>query len=624
MTLDIPALPEITARFRGDSGELSIDGVRESFAAGSTEELRESILARVSALAGELGRPVRMVTEDDEGQWLLVVQTNGEIGDEERIGTDPAVESVEHPGHAHHSADQPFEPIAIDDVDQTSDIDQTSDDTDDGGDTIDAGTQDDVPVSAWETGGIASLLPFSDEAVDDDDDAVDPIDIAGTTPDAEHRPGFIGPPPVSVRPYEDEDDVFDEFPAGEAPFEPARVTAFDEILGVTRAEPIEQPDDALAALVAQSDPAQSDVAQSDPAQSDVAQSDVAPAEPAPAASALHLPPAATPSTVPHPMTAPNPALHIETEPEPEPSAGRASFLIDERKPDRAATGWRGLLAKAGLPIQASAKERVERQETHLVSQHWAGPRTIAIVNGKGGANKTPTTAMLAAVFARNGGSGVLAWDNNETRGTLGWRTEQGLHEATVQTLLPNTDHLLSPGAQSSDLSHFVHHQTGDKYDVLRSNPTMLATQQRITTDDFDRLHSVAAKYFRLIFIDSGNDESAERWLRMIDHTDQLVIATTALGEHAEAGALLLEALAQRDERSAQLAAQAVVVVSQSEKSGSPADARRVASGFETIARRAVSVPFDPAMHGGRLEYDALSPASRRAWLHAAAAVAEGL
>ncbi len=317
-------------------------------------------------------------------------------------------------------------------------------------------------------------------------------------------------------------------------------------------------------------------------------------------------------------------LKTETEPEPAPTAGRASFLADERKPDRATQGWRGFLARTGIPIRASARELQERDEIHAVSRHWAGPRTIAIVNGKGGANKTPTTALLAAVFARNGGSGVLAWDNNETRGTLGWRTEQGMHDATVQTLLPNAEHLLSPAAKSSDLSHFVHHQTGDKYDVLRSNPTMLATQQRITAQDFDDLHSVAAKYFRLIFIDSGNDESAERWLRMIDHTDQLVIATTALGEHAEAGALLLEALAQRDERSARLASNAVVIVSQSERAGTSLEARRVAEGFQPLARSAVSIPYDPSMHGGRLQYDALAPATRRAWLHAAAAVAEGL
>jgi MinD-like ATPase involved in chromosome partitioning or flagellar assembly len=304
---------------------------------------------------------------------------------------------------------------------------------------------------------------------------------------------------------------------------------------------------------------------------------------------------------------------------------RESFLYVERpRPDRARRGVRGALARAGVPLEPSAAERRERAELDAVSRHWAGPRTIAIVNGKGGANKTPTTALLSAVFARNGGSGVLAWDNNETRGTLGWRTEQDDHDATVQSLLPATDSLLSAEARTADIGHYVHHQNADKYDVLRSNPTMLATEQRISSADFDRLHTVATKFYRLVFIDSGNDESAERWLRMIDHTDQLVIATTALGEHAEAGALLLEALLQRDANSARLARDAVVIVSQSERTGPASDVRRVAAGFEPLARRAVTIPFDPEMHGGRLSFDTLAPRTRRSWLHAAAAVAEGL
>ncbi|ANF32605.1 hypothetical protein A0130_13830 [Leifsonia xyli] len=304
---------------------------------------------------------------------------------------------------------------------------------------------------------------------------------------------------------------------------------------------------------------------------------------------------------------------------------RESFLYVERpRPDRAKQGLRGALARAGMPLSPSAAELRERAELDAVSRHWAGPRTIAIVNGKGGANKTPTTALLSAVFARNGGSGVLAWDNNETRGTLGWRTEKDDHDATVQSLLPATDSLMSAGARTADIGHFVHHQNADKYDVLRSNPTMLATEQRISSEDFDRLHTVATKFYRLVIIDSGNDESAERWLRMIDHTDQLVIATTALGEHAEAGALLLEALLQRDAHSARLAHEAVVIVSQSERTGPAADVRRVAAGFEPLARSAVTIPFDPEMHGGRLSFESLAPRTRRAWLHAAAAVAEGL
>ncbi len=84
-----------------------------------------------------------------------------------------------------------------------------------------------------------------------------------------------------------------------------------------------------------------------------------------------------------------------------------------------------------------------------------------------------TSAMLAAVFARNGGGGVLAWDNNDTRGTLGWRTEPSQHDATVQDALDAAPELLAPGAAAADIDWYVHHQTADRYDVLRSNPQLL-------------------------------------------------------------------------------------------------------------------------------------------------------
>ncbi len=259
-----------------------------------------------------------------------------------------------------------------------------------------------------------------------------------------------------------------------------------------------------------------------------------------------------------------------------------------------------------------------------MSQHWPGPRTIAIVNGKGGAGKTPTTVLLSAIFALYGGAGVLAWDNNQTRGTLGWRTEQGPHEATLLELLPESEKLLGTGAQSADLAHFVHHQTRDRFDVLRSKPMELASAQRVDAADVDAIHRVASKYYRLIFIDSGNDESDPMWRRMIEHTDRLVVATTTRDDHAEAGALLLEALAQQNDKAQGLAQNAVAVVTQADSKATAADVKRVAEGYRTLARDVASIPFDPAMVDGILRYDALRAATQRAWLAAGAAVARGL
>src|SRR5690606_31104684 len=241
-----------------------------------------------------------------------------------------------------------------------------------------------------------------------------------------------------------------------------------------------------------------------------------------------------------------------------------------------------------------------------------------------GAGKTPSTVLLAAVFARYGGAGVLTWDNNQTRGTLGWRTEQGPHEATLMELLPQVDRLLSTGAQSADLAHYVHHQTRDRFDVLRSKPMELASAQRVEPEDVDAIHAVAAKYYRLIFIDSGNDESDPMWRRMIDHTDQLVVATTTRDDHAEAGALLLEALGERDERSARLAQNAVVIVTQADPKAQPSEVQRVANGYADLARAVATIPIDPAMVDGILRYGSLRPTTQRAWLAAGAAVARGL
>ncbi|WP_137845435.1 ParA family protein [Microbacterium sp. 2FI] len=284
------------------------------------------------------------------------------------------------------------------------------------------------------------------------------------------------------------------------------------------------------------------------------------------------------------------------------------------------TGWPALFARLGFG--PSPLELARRDNERIVSQQWAGCRTIAVANGKGGVGKTMTTAMLAAVFARYGGGNVLAWDNNDTRGTLGWRTETGRYDTTIKDLLPAAPNLLTPGAGVSDIARFVHHQSADRYDVLRSNPELLAAHQRIATAEFDLLMQVAARYYRLVVFDSGNDESAERWLRMVDSSYQLVVPTLAAPESAESAALLLDALRERDERSRFLAENAVVVVTEAEPNARGAD--RIASGFDGHVRTVARIPFDPALKSGALRLDDLRPRTRDAWIRVAAAAARGL
>lgn len=309
-----------------------------------------------------------------------------------------------------------------------------------------------------------------------------------------------------------------------------------------------------------------------------------------------------------------------------PAAGeRDTFLRPEDETSfHAEQGFRGFLSRLGFNMEPSAQEVEERNWRRTVGTRLNEPKTISVVNGKGGANKTPTAVLLSAVFGRNSGEPVLVWDNNGTRGTLGWRTVQDSHARHSMDLLAAADKLKDTKVGNPIIHDYVHYQQEDCYSVLRTDPTLLASEQYVNATDFDVMHEIVSRFFSLTIIDSGNDESAERWMRMIDHTDQLVIASTTVEEHAEAGALLLEALAKRGGHYADLAKNAVVIISQHQPHGNSEQLDRIAHGFRRLARSVVTVPYDAALVKGQIRFDGLRPASRRAWLHATAAVAGAL
>ncbi|WP_395405691.1 MinD/ParA family protein (plasmid) [Arthrobacter sp. UC242_113] len=309
-----------------------------------------------------------------------------------------------------------------------------------------------------------------------------------------------------------------------------------------------------------------------------------------------------------------------------------SFLISTPVLQPATRGWRGALSRLGFRMDPSPEELAEREDIRTVSQHWPGPRTVAVVNRKGGANKTPTVVMLSAILARYSGAATVAWDNNESQGTLGWRTEQGSHNNSVLDLIDSSQALLSPSAQAAEIARFVHHQTSDKFDVLRSDENDEGDHE-VTAEEVDIAHQVLTRYYRLIVMDSGNTARAANWRRMIHHTNQLVVPVTAIEDRAEAARLTLQTLESRGGHDAELARNAVVIVSEStdakrSMSGDALkrakdEARRIADGFAPHVRAVVRIPYDPALVNGPIRYEALQPATQRAWLAAAAAMAKG-
>jgi len=583
--------PRAVATIRADgNAEIVIDGVAQRVLATTLEQTRSDVVAHVASRARTQGRPIQVDVYDPEGRFLLTVNPDGSLGEmtsndlpEDTIPPaqvqkpiDPAPELDDtvtawgprgpKPVASERQQEQPPQataapPAAPQSVPQTSVPRQEP--------------ADPAAVASWMRSAASdpqALQPQHQQRPGPAQQA--PVEQGSTPPAATQPTAQQTPVPATAQ------------PSGPPPWSPGSPSSYQDPTHQHQAYPNQ----------AQQHQAQ---VQTPP-----------PGWPQDQGGA-----AAQPGSAVGPFAPETPVTRRQL---------RESFLKTEQPEAPATKGFRGVLARVGVRTQPSAAERSERDDIHAVSQHWPGVRTIAVVNGKGGASKTPTTALLAATFARYSGAATIAWDNNETRGTLGWRTEQGKHESTVLDLIPRAAELLNPSARAGDISHYVHHQAADKYDVLRSNPNLLSSEQRISGDDVDSIHDVLGRYYRLIFVDSGNDESASHWLRMIDKADQLVVPTIAKPEHAEAGALLLEALTKRGGRSAELAQRAVVIVSQAREKDSNPSAADIARGFEGWVSSAVTIPYDRAMVENVLRFDALGSATQRAWLRAAAAVARQL
>src|SRR5258705_12702372 len=71
----------------------------------------------------------------------------------------------------------------------------------------------------------------------------------------------------------------------------------------------------------------------------------------------------------------------------------------------------------------------------VLRQEIPPPKVLAFANPKGGVHKTTATVLAAAAIGGVRGRGVLAWDDNELRGTLGLRAGSARHARTIRHLI---------------------------------------------------------------------------------------------------------------------------------------------------------------------------------------------
>ena len=299
------------------------------------------------------------------------------------------------------------------------------------------------------------------------------------------------------------------------------------------------------------------------------------------------------------------------------------------KPAPAQQGFQGFIRRASFGLitpQPGQDELTYRAEVRSVQRSLAGPKTIVVLNPKGGAHKTTATLMIGATFGIHRGGSVLAWDNNETQGTLGARSARLADEHRANTavdLLQDLDRFNRiDSARFGDLDNYVRGQGEAKFDVLASDDDP-RSDSIIDATAFNDLHTTLSRFYRVMVIDTGNNMKAPNWQAAVARADQLVIVSTLRDDTAAVGAALADRLYYLGH--GDKLANGVTILSEPSAKTDKALNDRLDNHFRQITRSVVHGPYEPDfVGGGRFDIDRLKPATRRAWLHACAKIAEGL
>ncbi|WP_422756862.1 chromosome partitioning protein [Micromonospora sp. WMMD708] len=288
----------------------------------------------------------------------------------------------------------------------------------------------------------------------------------------------------------------------------------------------------------------------------------------------------------------------------------------------ATMGVRAMVNRIGLvKLPPGQHEQEVKRDIEMVRRNFGGLRQVTVVNPKGGAGKTVAILLLAMTFGQKRGGYVLAWDNNETQGTLGMRAQQDFHSRTVRDMLRDLGQFQGPHGRIGDLSQYVRSQGEGMFDVLASDESATGGEM-LTAAAFAEIREVVSRFYKLIFVDTGNNVRAQNWQAAMDATDQLVVTMSARNDSAETAARMLDHLEQSGRH--RLVRQAVTVVSMP-PSRKEIDLPAIQEHFAARTRAVLLAPYERLIDTGEpIRYGGLSSATRDAWLKIAAAVAEGL
>ncbi|MBU8840626.1 hypothetical protein EB74_22690 [Mycobacterium sp. SWH-M5] len=291
---------------------------------------------------------------------------------------------------------------------------------------------------------------------------------------------------------------------------------------------------------------------------------------------------------------------------------READLVTPYKP-RPETGWRRRLYSATrINLGPSSAEREWNDLLRRLRVNLRGTYVIAVLQQKGGVSKTTATLGIGAALAHYRSDKVVAIDANPASGNLSKRILEP-STGTWRTLLAD------PNLHSySDFRHHLGITPGYGLEVLAGDPgdTVLTGQELwMAWQRLSRVYPVA-------LLDCGNQMRDDITAAVLSMADAVVVVSTTRYDGAEAAQQTLNWLISHGYP--HLVREAVMVISNVNRVTPTKAVRNLHEGFERVVRAVHDIPYDPHLSDATaVDFDRLAPATWRAFLEAAASVADG-
>jgi MinD-like ATPase involved in chromosome partitioning or flagellar assembly len=353
--------------------------------------------------------------------------------------------------------------------------------------------------------------------------------------------------------------------------------------------------------------------------------DTDPPEPTPRPDPPTPPASSAPAPPPPAKARPAPPPPVKARPAPPPAAAatrpqNGDLSTDQllaRPPGGPAEGWQAVvyqLSGGRLRPPPGAAERARHELRARISVPVAGCQRIAVVALKGGVGKTTTTACLGAVFAEHRGDRVVAVDANPDPGTLGYRIRRDTAR-TAKDLLANVDKL----ERYADVRAYAS-QTDLRLEVIASEADP-SRDEAFGEEDYRELATVLERFYSLVLTDCGPGLLHSAMRAILPAADQLVVVAAPSLDGARSASLTLDWLERHGY--GRLAGSSVVVINAVRERGL-VDVDKLTEHFARRCRAVVRVPYDRHLEtGAEIVLDELAPATYRAYVQLAAAVADG-